>query len=166
MNPNSIGEPQQAGVVMAALVNNLAVEWTNVEVGERWPVVRTGEREPINRLTRRLIYQRDGHRCCLCDRRGLLELDHIVPWSAGGADTSENLRSLCGKCNGERSNFRTVLDGPAIPVTLACDSCIADWIKRFGSARYGRCIPGVDPVVAFCGNCQNFGAVTDPGRLR
>lgn len=166
MNQNSIGEPQRVGVVMAALVNNLAVEWTTVEVGARWPVIRSGEREPINRLTRRLIYLRDGHRCCLCDRRGLLELDHIVPWSAGGADTSENLRSLCGRCNAERSNFRTEADAPAIPVTLACDSCVTTWVKQFGVARYGRCVAGGVAVTAFCGNCQSFDVVTEPGRLR
>lgn len=166
MNQDFHGEPQRAGLVMAAVVSNLAVEWTSIEVGERWPVVRAGQREPINRLTRRLIYLRDGHRCCFCDRRGPLELDHIVPWSAGGPDTSENLRSLCGGCNSERSNFRTDIDGPAIPVTLACDPCVASWVKRFGLARYGSCVPGAAAVTAFCGNCQNFSDVTEPSRLR
>ncbi len=166
MNLDIHSEPQRAGDVAAAVLGNLATDWTTVEVGERWPVVRTGQREPINRLTRRLIYLRDEHRCCFCDRRGLLELDHIVPWSAGGADTSENLRSLCGRCNSERSNFRTDTDRPAIPVTLACDPCVASWVRQFGVARYGRCTPSAAAVTAFCGNCRNYSDVTDPGRLR
>lgn len=159
-------EPQRVGDVMAAVVGTLAPTWAGVAIGQRWPVLRTGEREPINRLTRRLIYQRDGHHCCLCGRRGLLELDHIVPWSAGGLDTSDNLRSLCGNCNSERSNYRTEADTSAVPVTVACDPCITSWIKEFGVARYGRCIPGAPPVPAFCGNCGDLSVVTDPGRLR
>lgn len=159
-------EPQRVGDMMATLVLNLAIEWTSVAVGERWPVLRRGEREPVNRLTRRLIYLRDGHRCRLCHRRGLLELDHIVPWSAGGPDTSENLRSLCGGCNSARSNFRTESDLPAVPVTVACDPCINRWVTQFGVARYGHCIPGAQLVTAFCGNCRDFSVVTDPDRLR
>lgn len=137
-----------------------------VEVGERWPVIRTGEREPINRVTRRLINLRDRGRCTFCDKRGLCELDHIVPWSAGGPDTSDNLRNLCHRCNEERSNFRIEGDQLAIPVTLACDPCIKDWIRKHGVTRFGRCFPDAPEIDAFCGNCQTVSIVTDPERLR
>lgn len=166
MNPYYRDEPQPIGAVLATLASNPLAGRESVGIGERWPVLRTGQREPISRLTRRLIYLRDEHRCCFCDQRGLLELDHIVPWSAGGPDDSENLRSLCGRCNGERSNYRTIADTLAIPVTLACDHCITHWIKHFGVARYGRCIPDAPAVTAFCGTCQGYGAVTDQSRLR
>lgn len=138
-----------------------------VGIGERWPVVRTGQREPIHPTTRRLIYQRDRHTCCFCAKRmWKLVLDHIIPWSAGGPDTSGNLRSLCYRCNKERSNYRTELDYPAIPVTLACDECIRGWVRNYGVCRFGRCLPGEPEIVAFCGNCRSFSTVTDPGRLK
>lgn len=166
MNPHYRHEPQPISAVLAPLPANPLAGWESVGIGKRWPVLRTGQRAPISRLTRRLIYLRDGHRCCFCNHRGLLELDHIVPWSAGGPDMSENLRSLCGRCNGERSNYRTITDDWAIPVTLACDQCITHWVRCFGIARYGRCIPNAPAVTAFCGNCQDYGAVTDLSRLR
>jgi hypothetical protein len=138
-----------------------------VDVGERWPVVRTGRRPPINRTLRRLITQRDRSRCALCMRHHrLLELDHIVPWSAGGSDRSDNLRSTCHSCNADRSNYRTVFDTVATPVTLACDACIRDWVMNFGVARYGRTVPDAPELAAWCGTCQADTFVTDPARLR
>lgn len=35
----------------------------------------------------------------------ILEIDHILPWSAGGADHPVNLRTLCRDCNQDRSNY-------------------------------------------------------------
>lgn len=138
-----------------------------VEVGERWPVIRTGEREPINRTLRRLIYQRDGKRCRLCGKAGwLFELDHIIPWSAGGPDTSDNLRSVCHACNQARSNYRRSGDALATPVTHACDPCILEWVRRYGMTRYGRVIPGATPIAAYCGSCASTSHVTDSRRLK
>jgi hypothetical protein len=138
-----------------------------VEVGERWPVIRTGWRDPISSSLRQHIYARDGRRCRFCFTGSQhLELDHIVPWSAGGPDTTDNLRSLCHNCNTARSNRRTASDEPATPITLACDDCIRDWIRRYGFTRYGRCIPGALEIEAFCGNCGETSFVTDPRRLQ
>jgi hypothetical protein len=156
--------------VFAAALREVIAELTPTEslvkVGERWPVIRTGKRPPVNRMMRRLIYQRDGYTCGFCFKRGLMQLDHIIPWSAGGSDRSDNLRSLCKKCNEERSNYRTESDHSAVPVTLACDVCIDGWIRKYGYSTYGRCIPGAPAVTAFCGNCQSPSYVTDPRRLK
>ena len=76
----------------------------------RFPVERTGEREPIPYVVRLCILKRDGFRCDWCGRNGpgqAFHLDHIKPWSAGGADDSTNLRLLCPSCNESRSNFQT-----------------------------------------------------------
>jgi hypothetical protein len=60
----------------------------DVPLGERHPVIRTGQRDLIPRELRRLIWLRDGRRCQICGAaRVQLQMDHIVPWSAGGADT-------------------------------------------------------------------------------
>jgi hypothetical protein len=139
---------------------------SGVALGERWPVVRTGVRDIIPTELRRLIWRRDNGRCTRCwGGRRLVQLDHIVPWSAGGPDTSTNLRLMCAPCNKERSNYRTADDSPAVPVTRACDGCIRDWVRRFGYTRFGRIIPDADPFPVFCGNCMRESTATDRGRL-
>lgn len=92
---------------------------------ERHPIVRTGEREPISWHKRSAIWYRDGGKCQLCQtvRPKPWHLDHIVPWSAGGPDDSENLRVLCEPCNMARSNH---VDGEPVqrrPVTWWCHRC-------------------------------------------
>lgn len=137
-----------------------------LELGERWPVVRTGERDPIPAEVRRLIWHRDGGRCRMCGTgRKRVQLDHIVPWSAGGPDTSDNLRLLCGECNKTRSNFRTPDDQPAVPVTRGCDVCIRCWVRNYGVCNFGRIVPGAPEIPAFCGTCSSESVVTDPARL-
>ena len=55
----------------------------------------------------RRIKARDSHRCIYCgataDSSGAhLHLDHIIPQSKGGADTSDNLVVACRSCNTTR----------------------------------------------------------------
>lgn len=50
------------------------------------------------------VYSRDGGRCVHCGSTENLQLDHIIPFSKGGATTLENLQLLCQKCNLEKSN--------------------------------------------------------------
>jgi hypothetical protein len=127
---------------------------------KRWPVLRTGERAPIDPHKRRLIYIRDGYACQWCGRGTtpddpapgrILEVDHVVPWSALGSDRSDNLRSLCAACNEQRSNY---VDEPPrlIGVTANCYWC----------ARRHRLLPdhlvGVSPsdmdeIKVYCGRC-------------
>lgn len=138
----------------------------DISLGDRWPVVRFGPRPPISVGLRQLVHHRDGGRCVFCGTgQGWLELDHIVPWSAGGADESANLRLLCSDCNQTRSNFRTGRDVPATPVTRGCDSCIRVWVRRYGYSHFGRIVPDGEPIAAFCGTCGLESTVTDPARL-
>lgn len=52
---------------------------------------------------RRKVYGRDGNRCVQCGRPDQLSIDHYpVPWSKGGADVLNNLRTLCLPCNWAR----------------------------------------------------------------
>lgn len=51
---------------------------------------------------RNAVYQRDGYRCLTCGSADRLSLDHVRPWSLGGKDTFENLRTLCLPCNWSR----------------------------------------------------------------
>jgi hypothetical protein len=156
----------------ADVIADLLASWQtddvpgDVTLGERHPVVRSGQRSIIPRELRRLIWHRDGGRCQICGAgRVQVQLDHIVPWSAGGADSSSNLRLLCAPCNKTRSNYRTAGDAPAIPITRACDPCIRRWVLRYGYTRFGCIIPGNPELTVFCGNCMDFAKCTDPARL-
>lgn len=56
----------------------------------------------ISPVLRFEVLRRDDFRCRYCGRRApdvVLHLDHIVPWSAGGRTTLENLRAACYDCN-------------------------------------------------------------------
>lgn len=62
------------------------------------------KRPPIPREVVDAVYRRDGARCVYCGSTENLHLDHIIPFSKGGATSLENLQLLCQKCNLEKSN--------------------------------------------------------------
>lgn len=62
------------------------------------------KRPPIPREIVDAVYKRDGGRCVYCGSTQNLQLDHIIPFSKGGATTLENMQLLCQKCNIEKSN--------------------------------------------------------------
>lgn len=112
---------------------------------ERWDFTREPheERDPIPSQTRYLVYARDGFKCAFCgcsmnDR--MLQLDHVVPWSAGGCECPPNLRTLCDYCNNDRSNFLTVSDARRLEVTPECAGCQGIEITD-------------EMLPAFCGKC-------------
>lgn len=49
------------------------------------------------------VKARDNYRCVLCGSRKQLEIDHVVPRSAGGTDQISNLRTLCKKDHKEKT---------------------------------------------------------------
>lgn len=166
-----------AADVIAGIMD--ALGRSSVQVGERHPITRTGEREPLSRVLRWLIWHRDRGRCQMCGNGNvLMELDHVIPWSASGPDVATNLRILCGRCNKDRSNYRTFDMTELLPVTAICDRCI-NGHENLPSYHweYGFCpICKHEPVnqfthadavdhVAYCGCCRRRSTVTDPGRL-
>lgn len=56
----------------------------------------------IPKVTREAVYARDGRQCVECSSRQRLSLDHIWPYSRGGGDDLENLRTLCVSCNSRK----------------------------------------------------------------
>jgi len=54
---------------------------------------------------REYVLIRDGHRCRYCHATGtVLNLDHVVPRSRGGASRPDNLVACCIPCNKKKSN--------------------------------------------------------------
>jgi len=68
----------------------------------------------IGKVRRRRIYARDGHRCIYCGMLAeRLTLDHLIPRSAGGTNTTENLLTACMGCNRDRGNRPVTEFAPA-----------------------------------------------------
>ena len=52
------------------------------------------------RISRRVLFARDGWQCAYCGSgSGRLTLDHVVPRSRGGASVWENVVASCAPCN-------------------------------------------------------------------
>lgn len=45
------------------------------------------------------VWARDGGQCVQCKATEYLEFDHVIPFSMGGATSTENLQLLCRACN-------------------------------------------------------------------
>ena len=74
----------------------------------------TAKSRTINEKIRLQVFKRDNYACVICGKnpannRGvILHLDHKVPFSKGGDNSLENLRTLCSKCNLGRNNDERV----------------------------------------------------------
>ena len=55
--------------------------------------------DPIPADVKRLVFERDRGRCLACGSEELIQYDHVVPFSMGGANEPQNLRLLCAGCN-------------------------------------------------------------------
>lgn len=139
----------------AASISQVIDEWLDSleeTYGKRWPVIRSGERAHIPNVVRLSVYVRDGFHCQRRDfgwHTEALELDHCIPWSAGGPDDSDNLRTLCSACNAERSNF--VDDAHAHvyrPTTWWCLDCWSNESKRYHHPwKDGTHLEVVPPII-------------------
>ena len=70
-------------------------------------------RSPRWKKLRRIIKDRDGHRCKICGKAGRLEVDHVKSVSRGGAFWDpENLQSLCRKCHIEKTRGENCKPNP------------------------------------------------------
>lgn len=67
------------------------------------PAAETQRRYPTRDMVGEVM-RRDEGRCVECGAVNALQIDHIIPFSKGGATSVENLQVLCGPCNREKSD--------------------------------------------------------------
>jgi len=139
---------------------------TIAEAGDRQTVSRIGERERLDAEIRLLVLIRDGFTCAWCESRiphasgRALQVDHILPWSAGGSDSTTNLRTLCRTHNQQRSNFRTDLDyaRPRMACVRYCFPCLGYTADGEDRDEWDE----TEMVQVFCGCCASV-SWTIPG---
>lgn len=78
-----LGELSEAGLVETA----------------NWRIKR-----PVPPALRMAVLRRDGYRCVICDADNDLMADHVIPESAGGPATFENLQTMCRSCNSSKGS--------------------------------------------------------------
>lgn len=91
------------------------------------------------RLSRRTIFERDGHQCQYCRRHfraSDLSVDHVLPRARGGGDSWENLVTACIRCNaakGDRTPAEAGMPLARAPKRPAPDSLLS--AGRVGGRR-------------------------------
>lgn len=84
-------------MVTGALLLRLAVK------GRRPSVGRVKRRRRVwSEEERKFILERDGWACVGCGARDQLEIDHVIPFSRGGACSVENAAVRCRSCNARK----------------------------------------------------------------
>lgn len=99
---------------LVAFVQNVSESKEHfTEVDATGKIARTNQQGPrsINWRLRAMVLIRDNCICKMCGASPsrspevVLHVDHIVPWSKGGATVSENLQTLCEVCNVGKSDM-------------------------------------------------------------
>lgn len=67
---------------------------------------------PAGKAIRLRVLDRDRHRCVICGSKRHVVVDHIIPRSAGGRNTMQNLQALCSSCNTRKGS---ALPGDPLP---------------------------------------------------
>jgi 5-methylcytosine-specific restriction endonuclease McrA len=108
-------------------------------------------RTVTRRISRRVLFARDGWQCAYCGSPSTrLTLDHVVPRSRGGTSVWENVVASCAPCNhrkGDRLLEETSMTlrtsprppSPVLFIRLAAEHVPDTWRMY---------LPGLDPVSA------------------
>jgi 5-methylcytosine-specific restriction protein A len=114
-------------------LQQLTALWSHPDFRSRLNDGQERDREPLHDELRRAVLARDRFMCGGCyaspspgvDGECLLQVDHLIPVAGGGSDESTNLRTLCARCNEEKSN-RFTADVRAARPRLIVAYCLED----------------------------------------
>jgi Holliday junction DNA helicase RuvB len=84
------------------MMTDAAFEHLGLPRPDRMDGATEARREAIPERVQRIVWQRDRGRCVKCGSNELLEYDHIIPVSKGGASTARNIQLLCQRCNRQK----------------------------------------------------------------
>lgn len=98
---------------LTELSDLLTDTWAEMRWDARAMLTGKGGPAYVPQALRRRVMARDHHICQICHKPGKHDtgpddrswhIDHILPWSKGGATTFENLRLTCATCNQRKAD--------------------------------------------------------------
>jgi HNH endonuclease len=92
-----------AGILVGLLTLYFTISISKHATASEQPEVARDSRY-ISPQLRQAVWTRCGGMCVQCQSRSLIEYDHILPLSKGGATSYENLQILCRTCNRHKSD--------------------------------------------------------------
>ena len=100
---------------------------------------------------RRAVAERAKFRCEYCQTQEIivgmpLEIEHIVPISAGGETTLDNLCLACPRCNRYKGTFTAALDGYSGRIVALFHPRQQKWRDHFEWGSNGTEAVGLTPV--------------------
>lgn len=75
-----------------------------------------------------------------------MEIDHIVPESAGGLTIAENLCLACVGCNHFKGNFQTGIDPQTNQIIPLFNPRTQNWVDHFRWSDNGIYLLGLTPI--------------------
>lgn len=87
----------RCGWMLSVLLRELLGEDRFFVVGRK-----TKPKAAISKALAKQVFERDAYRCRRCASWIDLCCDHVVPESAGGETTIDNLQTLCRPCNSKK----------------------------------------------------------------
>jgi len=108
-------------------------------------------RERVTRTQRQRIAAAARNRCAYCHTTEriigpFLEIDHIVPQSAGGATTDHNMTLACPLCNSHKSDRTHAIDPQTGAVTPLFHPNAQRWHEHFAWFDDGAVLVGKTAV--------------------
>jgi prephenate dehydrogenase len=105
----------------------------------------------LSRRLRRKVADDAGHRCgyCLSHERivgTIMDIEHIIPISLGGATEEDNLWLACSACNGHKSDRITAYDPESGEDVLIYNPRLQRWTEHFKWSEDGTTIVGLTPM--------------------
>jgi hypothetical protein len=139
--------------------------WIDVQADPKYLApMRDGKRrlrEPLPDGLRQSVLWRDRFMCCECPAVGsetLLQVDHLTPVAAGGSDRTDNLRTLCERCNTRKLDLYTIdvaCYRPRLIVTYCYDCRPPEVVDEAPP----ELIPDLS-VRVFCATCRHLKTLT------
>jgi len=107
-------------------------------------------RKSVSAQLRRQVAERAGQRCSYCRSPEFVGIpmvvDHVIPLSADGATTLNNLALACYRCNEFKGARLNASDPRTSEVVPLFNPCAQEWHRHFAWSNDGLHIRGLTAV--------------------